>query len=325
MRPKLPDLSTTQLIASGMATLAAAVGASFLGVYGTILGAAFMSVASTAGSAVCKHYLDQGREQIKDLTHLQASAERKDAAQDAAARAVDADPTRTVVWSDPNATRMDLDVNAVRRNLGDPNATRMDPNAAYPDPNATRMDPSQAVAGDLAGLAGEDAVREVARRSALESTTAWAKQRWVALVVSSAVVFAIVLGGITLFEAASGSPIGNKGNGLTVTKVLGGNGGGDGGRTDETPSDGPSGRETPSSEEPSGGPSGETPSTGKPSTGTSTDEPVPPKTERPTDKPTTTVPTTPTPSGGGSAPSTQNPGGEEKPGGGEQQRNAPAE
>ncbi|MBT2211137.1 hypothetical protein [Actinomadura sp. NEAU-AAG7] len=323
MPGKLPDLSTTQLIASGMATLAAAVGASYLGVYGTILGAAFMSVASTAGAAVCKHYLDQGREQIKDLTHVQASAERRDAAQDAAARAVEADPTRTAVWSDPNATRMDLDVDAVQRRLDDPGATRLEPSAAYMDPNATRLDPSQAVAGDLAGLAGEEAVREAARRSAWEGTVAWARQRWVPLVLSSAAVFAFVLGGITLFEAASGSPIGDKGNGLTVTKVLGGDGDG-GGRTDETPSDGPSGSERPTGEEPSGGPSGETPKTGTPSTGTATDEPAPPRTERPTDKPTSTVPTAPT-APGSSAPSSQNPGGEEKPGGEEQQRNAPAE
>ncbi|QXJ20697.1 hypothetical protein AGRA3207_001456 [Actinomadura graeca] len=294
MQRKLPDLSTTQLIASGLATAAAAVGASYLGVYGTILGAAFMSVVSTAGSAVCKHYLDQGREQIKDLGHLQAAAQQRDAARGAAAEAVSADPTRTVVWSDPNVTRMDLD----------PGVTRVDPS----------MDPSMTVADALAGMAGEEAVREVVRRSALRSTADWARHHWVKLVVTSAVVFAVVLGGITVYEAAAGGPIGDKGNGLTVTKVLGG-----GGTTKQSPRDTPSTERSPEEETPSGEPSGETP-TERP-TGGLTDGTTAPPTERPTDGPTTTRPSTPT------APSTPTPtpgtGGEEQ-GGAEPQRSAPA-
>ncbi len=82
MPRKLPDLSTTQLIASAVATAVAAFGASYLGVYGTIIGAALMSVISTAGSAVGKHYLDQGREQIKELSHLQSAARRRSAAEE---------------------------------------------------------------------------------------------------------------------------------------------------------------------------------------------------------------------------------------------------
>jgi hypothetical protein len=127
MRRKLPDVSTTQLIASGVATLVAAVGASYLGIYGTIIGAGLMSVMSTAGSAVVKHYLDQGRNQIKDLTHLQAAVNRRGTAEQAAAEARDADPTRTVVWPpggpnttrlDPNATRLDLTVSGGRSGGG---------------------------------------------------------------------------------------------------------------------------------------------------------------------------------------------------------------
>ncbi|MFB4303384.1 hypothetical protein [Actinomadura sp. NTSP31] len=275
MQRKLPDVSTTQLIASGVATLVAAVGASYLGVYGTIIGAALMSVMSTAGSAVFKHYLDRGRTQIKDLTHLQAAVSRRDAADQAAAEAMSADPTRTVVWpggGDPNATRLDLHLPGG----GDPNATRLD------------RTPAETVADTLAAAAGPDALREVVRRSALDGTVEWAKQHWTKLVVSSAAIFAIVIGGITLYEATTGSPIGkNSGSGTTISKALTGGGGGGSQQTPESPSPsghstGPSGTPTPSS-------SGETTSTGTPTT-------TPPATtHRPTEPtaPTSSAPSTP--------------------------------
>lgn len=318
MPRKLPDLSTTQLIASAVATAVAAFGASYLGVYGTIIGAALMSVISTAGSAVGKHYLDQGREQIKELSHLQSAARRRSAAEGAADEATSADPTRTVVWSgDPNATRLDLPV------LGDPNATRLDlggdPNATRLDPNATHLDPARAVAGSLAAEAGEDAVREVARRTAWQSTVEWAKAHWVKLAVSSAVVFVAVIGVITVVEASTGKPIGRSDKGLTVTNVL--RGGEGGGRPDGTPSESPSGGPTePGTPTPSGEPTGGAPSTGGPTTS----EPEPtdrPTEERPSETPTTSGPTTPAPT----APETPAPtGGQQDGGGGAEAPQTPA-
>lgn len=292
MPRKLPDLSTSQLIASAVATGVAALGASYLGVYGTIIGAALMSVISTAGSAIGKHYLDQGRDQIRELTHLQSAVRRRDAAEGAAAEATSADPTRTRVWSgDPDATRFDPPSG------GDPNATRLDPGG---DPNATRVDPGEAVAAAFAAEAGEDAVREVVRRSARLSTVEWAKAHWARLVVASAAVFAVVIGGITVYEAAAGQPVGSGGGkGLTVSKVLGGGGSG---QTDDTPSPSPSGGPSESGATPS-----DEPTSGTPSTGTSTPAPQPAEpTGRPTQEPTTapttpapTAPETPEPTGGG--------------------------
>jgi hypothetical protein len=286
MRRKLPDVSTTQLIASGVATLVAAVGASYLGVYGTIIGAGLMSVMSTAGSAVVKHYLDQGRNQIKDLTHLQAAVNRRGTAEQAAAEARNADPTRTVAWPpggpyatrlDPNATRLDLNISGGLSGGGDPNATRLD------------RTPAETVADALATAAGPDAVREVVRRSALDATAEWVKQHWVKLVVSSAAIFAIVIGGITVYEAATGAPIGNgKGGGTTLSKALTGGGGGGGGTDDSPTSPVPSTHATTSGATPSGGPSGGVPTTGTPTT-------TPPTTQRPTGPtaPTSSAPSTP--------------------------------
>lgn len=291
MPRKLPELSTTQLVASAAATAVAAFGASTLGVYGTIIGAALMSVISTAGSSIAQHYLDQGREQVRELTHRQAAARRRGAARGAAGEATSADPTRTAVWSgDPDATRFDP-------SHGDPGATRLDPVGG--DPNATRMDPVETVAGSLAAEAGEDAVRDAARRSAWKSTAEWAKTHWVKLAVSSGVVFAIVIGGITIYEAATGEPIGGgSGKGLTLTEVLGGGGGAPEEDPPQNPSDGPDGPGA----TPGPTPTGEAPAT----------EPGVPPEQAPTEAPTGPEPTTPAPT----APETPAPTG--APGGGGQ-------
>ncbi|RKS68769.1 hypothetical protein BZB76_5897 [Actinomadura pelletieri DSM 43383] len=312
MPRKLPEVSTTQLIASATATAIAAFGASYLGVYGTIIGAALMSVISTAGSAVGKHYLDQGREQIKELTHLQTAARRRATAEDAADEATSADPTRTIAWSgDPNATRFDPAFGG-----GDPNATRLDGTFGA-DPGATRRDPVDAIAASLAEEAGEDAVRQVVRRSAWRSTVEWAKARWVMLVVSSAVVFGIVIAGITIWEATTGQPIGRSDKGLTVTNVLGGGGA----QSEDAPSPSPSDRPTEPDTTPSDTPTGEAPPT-RPSTpdGEPTTRPTEQPTEEPTTAPTTSQPTQPAtpaptedPPGGGQEPGATNPQGRSAP------------
>ncbi|MBO2453901.1 hypothetical protein J4573_42905 [Actinomadura barringtoniae] len=276
MRHKMPDLSTTQLIASGLATLAAAWGASYLGVYGTILGAAFMSVASTAGAAVCKHYLDQGKEQLHERTHLQEAVQEEAVARGAAAAATSADPTRTARWlGDANATQFMDDPNATRV---DPNATRMDGLPTLSDPNVTRIDrtPAETVAAELAAEAGDEAVRRASWKAAFESTLEWARQRWVVLLVSSAAVFAVVTGGVALFQWQTDKAFGGSG---VIQQSSRGGGGGGGTDHDEKPSHKPStGTSSPTPSDSGSAPS-DTPSSGPSSS--------------PSDKPTET-PTTPT-------------------------------
>ncbi len=62
------DLSLTQVAGSGAAALVAAYLASFLGVYGTILGAAVVSVLATTGGAVFQHLFRRTGEQLRDAT-----------------------------------------------------------------------------------------------------------------------------------------------------------------------------------------------------------------------------------------------------------------
>ncbi|HEY2443521.1 MAG TPA: hypothetical protein VGI31_10335, partial [Streptosporangiaceae bacterium] len=67
------EISGTQVVASALATVTGAVASSYLGVAGTVIGAAVMSVASTAGSAVYKHYLGRTARRLREaapvITH----------------------------------------------------------------------------------------------------------------------------------------------------------------------------------------------------------------------------------------------------------------
>ncbi|MCQ4044801.1 hypothetical protein ACFOSC_31005 [Streptantibioticus rubrisoli] len=62
------DLSLPQVAGSGAAALVAAYLASFLGVYGTILGAAVVSVLATTGGAIFQHLFRRTGEQLRDAT-----------------------------------------------------------------------------------------------------------------------------------------------------------------------------------------------------------------------------------------------------------------
>ncbi|WP_018656823.1 hypothetical protein [Actinomadura flavalba] len=303
MPRKLPDWSNTQLVASGAATLAAAVGASYIGVYGTVIGTAFMSVVSTAGAVVGKYYLDQGKQQIKERGHLGASAEARRDAVDAMAEATSADPTRRagaahVGGGDPNATRLDA-------SGGDPNATRVDLHALGGDPNATRVDrpAAETVADHLAAEAGEESQREAARKAAWANTVAWARRHWLRLAASAATVFVLVLGTITVWELVAGG-IGEGGEkGPTVVRVFGGDT--DRAPTTPTPSvtrdDGPAPTQSPTGTQETPGPETSAPATRTPSTTPSTQAPP------------TTAPTTPRPTPTQEAPTTGPTGSQDRP------------
>jgi hypothetical protein len=64
-RPGGLQLSPTQIVASLLATLTGAFLASYLGVGGTLAGAAVGSIASTTGTEVYRHYLRRSQERLK--------------------------------------------------------------------------------------------------------------------------------------------------------------------------------------------------------------------------------------------------------------------
>ena len=64
-RPGGLQLSPVQIIAALLATLTGAILASYLGVGGTLVGAAVGSIASTTGTEVYRHYLRRSQERLK--------------------------------------------------------------------------------------------------------------------------------------------------------------------------------------------------------------------------------------------------------------------
>ncbi|WP_171074171.1 hypothetical protein [Nonomuraea basaltis] len=83
------ELSVPQIVGSALAAVTAAVAASYLGVAGTVIGAAVFSVASTIGSAVYTHYLKRTGERVKQHTLVG----RRDDSGEAPAGSEPAEPT----------------------------------------------------------------------------------------------------------------------------------------------------------------------------------------------------------------------------------------
>ncbi|GGP14870.1 hypothetical protein LDL08_36675 [Nonomuraea glycinis] len=101
------ELTGPQIVGSTLAAVTAAVAASYLGVTGTVIGAALVSAATTVGSAVYTHYLRRTGEKVKRHT---VAAWREHAAADvadggpstllvAAELAAEPSPRRKLPWA----------------------------------------------------------------------------------------------------------------------------------------------------------------------------------------------------------------------------------
>ncbi|MFG1699156.1 hypothetical protein [Nonomuraea sp. NPDC049309] len=101
-RPKF-ELSLPQILGSALAAVTAAVAASYLGVAGTVIGAAVVSVSSTVGTAVYTHYLKRTGERVKQRT----LAAREDPAKE--------DPAREDKEDGEDGERTDADERRARR------------------------------------------------------------------------------------------------------------------------------------------------------------------------------------------------------------------
>jgi hypothetical protein len=70
-RPRL-QLSATQLVASALAAVTATIAASFLGINGTVIGAAIASVLTVAGNAIYSHSIHRTRERVRTAVPVTA-------------------------------------------------------------------------------------------------------------------------------------------------------------------------------------------------------------------------------------------------------------
>lgn len=162
------DLSPSQIAGGGVATLAAATTASYAGVYGTIIGAALMSVISTSGTAVAQYYLRRSGDKAKELaTEAQRSRPRpnRDTAGTTAARPAET-PAETPVETPAEIT------------------------AVLPAVSATANPSATDSTGSSEGTTGDRPV-------------SWWR-RWRTLALSAVAVFLLVMAVITVFELYSG-------------------------------------------------------------------------------------------------------------------------
>ncbi|HEY3952305.1 MAG TPA: hypothetical protein VGM53_02935 [Streptosporangiaceae bacterium] len=191
------DMSGQQITASVLAAVTGAVLASYLGVAGTIIGTAVMSVAGTAGTAVYKHYLGRTAGHLKETAKV-AAAHR-------AAEWMTAG-TRTAVMPGQAAGGKNDTEPAGTEGPGPPGDGGADP----------------------AGEAGRD-------DSAAATSAGWlARWRaavlgwpmWLRLAAASAVVFVGVIGAVSVVEVAAGKPLqtvvwNHKASGTTVGNLVG--------------------------------------------------------------------------------------------------------
>jgi hypothetical protein len=244
------DLSVPQVAGSAVASVAAAVAASQLGVYGTILGAGVMSVVATSGGPIFQHFFRRTGEQIREVTvqakntDREASAPTRETDGAGAATTVQRETDATAVQGETDATTVLREVDATTV-LGETDATtvlrEVDATAVQGETDATTV--LRSVAGDpdrtqlLRPLDGTQLLttgRPDPDEEFTEATTHGTRVRgWKRSALGAVVVFVVAMAGITTFELISGNDL-SGGEGTTVGSVVRG-GEQDSGSNDQAP------------------------------------------------------------------------------------------
>ncbi|WP_406091679.1 hypothetical protein [Streptomyces sp. NBC_01013] len=266
-RERRIDLSLPQVAGSAVAAVAAAVAASQLGVYGTILGAGVMSIVATCGGSVFQHFFRRTGEQIREVTvqvkhpgrevtvHTRQTRDGGDpdapwetAERRVALREAEGSADATAMLRPLDATTVLRQVNAadVPRNGGSEDA---DATAVLRPLDATtmlrRVDATtvlRTVNADRERTRSTESSDGTRRLTAApvpddefsHATTHGTRIRgWKRSALGAAVVFVVSMIGITTFELVSGSDL-SGGHGTTVGSVVRGERGS--GSSDPAPS-----------------------------------------------------------------------------------------
>jgi hypothetical protein len=293
------QLSPVQIVASLLATLTGAILASYLGVGGTLAGAAVGSIASTTGTEVYRHYLRRSQERLKTagevLRHRQADSGQH--AQHAAGQSAGGARLGDAATETLAASRAAHGA-VVGRSNGrgpdrSPDATETQVIPAVPEASAwQRRAGAAGPAGHTAGghTAGEHATGELSAGAATDgsgggsggsggSSGPWwrniSRRQWLIYGGVTLSVFLVGMVVITIIELSAGKPLdaavwGKHSTGTSVGNLVGGSGHKQPApHTSSTPSSGSSGSTAPSS--PAATPSGTSPTPGSsaPSSGPS--------------------------------------------------------
>ncbi|WNI28766.1 hypothetical protein [Streptomyces sp. ITFR-6] len=224
-RERRIDLSLPQVAGSAVAAVAAAVAASQLGVYGTILGAGVMSIVATCGGSVFQHFFRRTGEQIREVTvqvkhpdrevtvhtrQTRVALREPAGSADAAAVPSAMDATRLLRRPDAATAPQDADATTVLRAVDETTVLRK----VSQDPARTQL------------IGTVDGTRPLATASGAgdeeftQATTHGTRIRgWKRSALGAAVVFAVSMAGITTFELVSGNDL-SGGQGTTVGSVV---------------------------------------------------------------------------------------------------------
>jgi hypothetical protein len=251
-RPGGLQLSPVQIVASLLATLTGAILASYLGVGGTLTGAAVGSIASTTGTEIYRHYLRRSQERLKAagevLRHREATggqhARHAAGQQTGTARLGDA-ATETLAAS--HAARGTVAGRSNGRGPDrSPDATETQIIPAAPEASAWQRRAAAAGPGGPGGAAGhtagEHATGELSAGAAADggsersdgSSGPWwrniSRRQWLIYGGVTLSVFLVGMVVITIIELSAGKPLdaavwGKHSTGTSVGNLVGGSGG----------------------------------------------------------------------------------------------------
>jgi hypothetical protein len=251
------ELSATQVVASMLAAVTGAIAASYTGIAGTVIGVAVMSIASTAGAAVYKHYLASSQEKLlASKERLRAAAvmmaprsahngaaghhdrpaasgptreqgERAQGTGELASAAVPGFAVGQVGWLlSPDSPGTDEFPAVSGETTRWSNSPAEIAKPAEPGESAEPAGPAgsdgPAEPDGPAGPAGP--VESAKTAKTVGSHQVWL--RWPALLAAAFGVFVLALAAITVFEVAAGKPLealiwGRSGGGTTVGVITG--------------------------------------------------------------------------------------------------------
>lgn len=195
------DVSVAQVAGSAVAAVIAALIAGRLGVYGTFIGAGLISVVATTGGPVFQHFFRRTGEQVKDVTVAAAPRRVRRTGRGTVVVAAGTAPETLRETRGQGPAGEDATSGTVE-------ATRLLPQVTRPTP---RTDPS------ADGGTGPQAVRadEDPDSFGAASTHGSRRRRWKRALVPAVLVFAVSMGGITVYEMVSGNNVSGGRGGTT--------------------------------------------------------------------------------------------------------------